>query len=437
MIRFRQKNYTIQEGHYTGPKDTSNLPGAVELIAKGGIAGTAIGAGVGALTGKKDLENIIEKSKYGLGAGAVAGLLAKLLVNYSQKPMSSLKYQEVDKAIRQRFGVFNIAGITVGDSIDKRDKIEDKFSFNDRDVASYKINIAICDDKLTMYTFGMTDSELNTTSNTLDYYCKKYYGIEYDSKVINKAVNSYSVTIIFNNVSTVCDFIVELSDKLKTKINFLDSKAIVLPRLKEKSDIDNLINDIEEKENHQKDFSVTDFGTFDVINLLTRGTYRAVFGGNRSVIETVTEAASKLSRNDLDKLGIPRNIGQLDNKFLEKTLKDLHYVEGFNYTVSGSGDGAAGKTNMSLNSGILFITSKKGSESDSLDTNFYNKLRTKIQRVENTKDKVIIYSYQVKNEKEFKDVLNALMSCNNIKFNLYDENLTSTGKFLRFRFGKK
>ena len=43
MIKFRQKNYTIQEGHYTGPKDMDKVPGAIEVVGKSAFGGSIIG----------------------------------------------------------------------------------------------------------------------------------------------------------------------------------------------------------------------------------------------------------------------------------------------------------------------------------------------------------------------------------------------------------
>lgn len=411
MIKFRQKTYTIPEGHYTGPKDTTELPGAVELMAKGALGGSAVGGVLGTLT---EGSSLLDGLKKGAGLGAVAGLLAKFLINYSQKPMGSLKYQEVDKAIRQKFGVYRVAGVTIGDSIDKRDKIEDKFSFNDRNVASYKINVAICDNKFTMYTFGMSKEELDSTSNILDYYCKKYYGMEYDSKVINPSVNSYSVAIIFTNVQAICEFIMELSDKLKTKINFLDSRAIVLPRLEESAD--------------EKTFSVSEFGPFDLMNMIARGSILALARSSSRtiIIDALVSAANKLTANDKSKLGVPQKIGNLDNVYLESLLKSLRYVEKFDYSI-GNNESA---TNVSMASGLLFITSPKDSdETKLLDKEFWGHLKTKVKRVES--GKTIIYTYQAKSEKEIKDVVNRLMS-SGVKINIYDVGFKSViSKFRR------
>lgn len=437
MIRFRQKNYTIPEGHYTGPKDTSKLPGAVELMTKGALGGAAVGGVAGALV---EDSSILDGIKKGSGVGAVAGLLAKLLINYSQKPMNSIKYQEVDKAIRRRFGVYRVAGITVGDAIDKRDKIENKFSFNDRDVSSYKINIAICDNKFNLYTFGMTKQELNDTSKILDYYCKKYYGMEYDSKAINPIVNSYSVAIIFTNNQAVCDFIMELSDKLQTKINFLDSKAIILPRLESASD-DLVARGTETEINTnvdtvEKTFSVTQFGPSDLLDLVLRGSVYALtrMKSNFILMDMLVSAAIKLDENERNRLGIPKTFGSLNNIYLETLLKKLHYVEKFDYSV-GCGDQCASRTNVSLISGLLLITTPKDSKDNKiLEDKFYKHLKRVVKQA--STGKVIIYTYQTKSLDELKNIINKLMSCG-IRINIYDESFGSMTRSIVSKFRRK
>ena len=47
MKKFKQKEYTIQEGHYTGPKDLEKVPGSLEVIGKATIGGTAAGGVIG------------------------------------------------------------------------------------------------------------------------------------------------------------------------------------------------------------------------------------------------------------------------------------------------------------------------------------------------------------------------------------------------------
>ena len=187
MIEFRQKDFTIPEGHYTGPKDQEKLPGAVEIIGKSALIGSLGGAVVGKLSKEiSTLKGAAEGGKY----GALAGIAFKLFLNHLHKPMSTIKYQDVDKNIRREFGIYRVADITIGDKIDKRAKIEEKFGFNDRNVTNYKINISIANNEVTLYTFNMTSDEIDNLSHILDYYCKKYYGMNYSSSLINQKINA-------------------------------------------------------------------------------------------------------------------------------------------------------------------------------------------------------------------------------------------------------
>ena len=189
MIRFRQKQYTIQEGHYTGPKEMEEIPGYLEMAGKGSVAGAVVGAGVSAFMkdqhGHRDMMGGAWK---GAQYGALTGIAAKFFLNYLHKPMSTVKYHEVDKAIRANFGVYQITGFTVGDSVGKRANISEKFEFNNRNVTDFKLNFAIHNNTVTMYTFGMDEEDLAKVNRILDQYCKKYFSMEYSSKVINARV---------------------------------------------------------------------------------------------------------------------------------------------------------------------------------------------------------------------------------------------------------
>ena len=56
MIKFKQKEYTIQEGHYTGPKDLDKVPGSLEVIGKATIGGTAAGGVIGGVLKEAGVE---------------------------------------------------------------------------------------------------------------------------------------------------------------------------------------------------------------------------------------------------------------------------------------------------------------------------------------------------------------------------------------------
>ena len=406
MIVFKKKEFTIPEGHYTGPKDIDKIPGAVETITKGALGGAGIGAVIG---GVMEDSTALEGALTGAKWGSLGGIVAKLFVNYLHKPMTSVKYQEVDKSIRRQFGIFQISGVTVGDTLDKRAKVDDKFSFNDRNVSQYKINFAIHNNKITMYTFGMTKAELDLTSKTLDYYCKKYFSMEYTAKIINQKVNSYSVDIVFTNYSTLCQFIMELSKVLNTKINLLDNSAIVNPRLEEAAN------------EEQREFSIGGFRKQDIMKMLltgiSRGLGSALRGGGSALVGSVqgiiVQGIDSLGNREAQQLGLPMNRGDYNNEFLKTTLGRLHYVDGFNYTTSEE----KAEANMSLVSGVL-IVSVISEKSGDFDKQLWKNLKTKVRRSDT--GKVIVYTYALKDTREFELVLKKLMSIRT-KINIYDK----------------
>ena len=399
MIKFKQKSYTIQEGHYTGPKDIDKVPGAVEMVAKGAGVGAVTGGVVGAVM--KD-HKVLEDALTGAKWGSLGGLVAKFFLNYVHKPMTTVKYQEVDKNIRRQFGVYQITGITVGDSLDKRAKIEDKFSFNDRNVSSYKLNIAIHNNQVILYTFGLTKEELEKVNKTLDYYCKKYFSMEYTAKAINLKANSYSVNITFTNYHVLVNFIMELSEVLGSKINLLNNNAIVEPRLAEAD---------------EKNFSIPAIGKYDLQKILGTGLAKGIFGAlrmkggllSRTAQYTLLEAASSLTQDEIKKLGVKVTRGDLNNKYLESLLKKLKYAEGYHYT---TGTKEEKEVNISLISGILIISATKD-EAKEIDDKVWKSLKTKIHRSDT--GNVIVYSYPVQNLGELEMIVKkTINSCNSI-----------------------
>lgn len=394
MTKFRQKQYTIPEGHYTGPKDMDKVPGAIEVVGKSAL----VGAGIGGVTGSllKDISitsGAITGGKY----GTIAGIVLKFFLNYLHNPMSSIKYQEVDKLIRREFGIYRASGITVGDSLDKRANLNEKFSFNDRNVTSYKINFSVQDNSITMYTFGMTTKELDKTSETLDYYCKKYTGMEYSSYAINSRNNSYSVAIVFTNYQVIANFIMELSKVLNTKINLLDNKALVEGRIKEA----------------EKDFSVKALNKYELKKFIGK-TGKALFSENPDHVMGMIQSALVLFTNDPEIVPVKRD--DFGNKYLETCLNRLHYVENYDYTIGEIG----ADINMSMLSGLFLVTinKKKSEELKKVDSNFWSHLKTKVNRVDT--GKVVIFNYTIKTKNEFDFILNKFMSLD-IKPNIFEK----------------
>jgi hypothetical protein len=421
MIKFRIKNYTIPEGHYTGPKDMEDIPGAAELAAKGTFAGAGIGGLVGGIS--RD-GHIISDAITGAKAGFLSGIAAKFFVNYLHKPMNHVKYQEVDKAIRRQFGVYQVSGITVGDSIDRRANISEKFEFNDRDVSKYKINIAIHDNTVTLYTFGLTKDEFNKVDKTLDYYCKKYFSMEYSSKVINARALAYAVDITFTNYQVICNFIMELSSTLGTRINLLDNNAIISRRLEDAStnfqypNQENLAGGDGSDQEKTFSFNVGGLGRlnkYDIIKIISNGIGSLVggfgFGGgpkeaiSESVIEMLNSGVSKLRNDEAIKAGLPARAQDFNNEFLKSRLGNLHYIEGFNYTI---GDTKC-PINISLVSGVFMVSVVSGSkEEEKVEKSFKGLIGGKVKK--STIGKATVYTYCIQNRNEFDFVLKKLMS---------------------------
>ena len=418
MIKFRQKDFTIPEGHYTGPKDQEKLPGAVEIIGKSALIGSLGGAVVGKISKEiSTLKGAAEGGKY----GALAGIAFKLFLNHLHKPMSTIKYQEVDKNIRREFGIYRIADITVGDKIDKRAKIDEKFGFNDRNVTNYKINISISNNEVTLYTFNMTSDEIDKLSHILDYYCKKYYGMNYNSSLINQKINAYSVNIVFTNYQVISNFIMEISNEMCVKINLLDNNALVKGKLIFAS---NEMENEEEIEEEEKKFSsIKKLNKIDIANIIEATTKTKInpgagLKGNISslVMGTLLNSFKKLGQKELTRIPIfefATNKDDYDNNYLKSILDKNHFVEGFRYTV---GEDKA-TSNISMTRGVLLITTKKDSEDTKLiDDMFWSHLKTKVNRADT--GKVIIYSYNFESGKDFEFMIKKLMSTG-IVFNIF------------------
>lgn len=399
MIKFKRKNYTIPEGHYTGPKDLDKIPSAVSTIAKGALAGTGVGAVIGHFVdGTSTIDGALTGTKY----GALSGLAAKFLLNYLHKPMKTIKYREVDKSIRRQFGIFQISGVTVGDKLDKRASLDEKFSFNDRNVTEYKINFTVNQNHINMYTFGLTKEELDRLSKSLDYHCKKYLGMDYTAKLINLKLNSYSVAITFTNYQMICEFILEVSKELQTKINILDNDAIVLPRL-EKSE-----GEVED----QKEFSVSKINKHTLRKMLIGALPVFTFGlssgdSTSSVQYMINSTLSEMSPSELTGVGV--RSGDLDNKFLEAELKKLRYVEGFHYTVGET----ASPINISVTSGMFILTAVEGKakELEKIIKNFTSITKSK---------GVWVFTHGINKISEFEVMLKRIMS-KGFKPNVYDQ----------------
>lgn len=426
-MKKRRKLFTIPEGHFTGTKDMQEIPSLLHNAGQGMMWGSGIGAVAGGIQGYIDdnstmMGGAFDGSIQGAKAGLASGIMLKFFQNYMHKPMKSIKFQDVDRGIRRQFGMYRMAGLSVGDSINNRMTMDEKFSFNDRNVSDYKINIAIQNDSLTMYTFGMSNQELDMCSKILDYYAQKYYGVNYSSKLINKTVNSYSIDITFSNYGVIINFIMELSQRLNTKINMMNEKAIIPGRL---SDAAKTI-DIEQEskdDDSQRNFSVPELSKSDLAKILGQTGQNIINGarggwgwkkvGTAAVMGLIQATTLKLTSVESAKLGLKSSRSEYGNPFLEKELKKLHYTEKINYTI---GDDDA-TDNITLINGRLIITTRTGSEEqEKIDKNFYEPMKMKVVR--NNTGHATVYSYVLSSVSEFEFMINKLFSTK-IRFNVF------------------
>lgn len=391
MIRFKQKNYTIEEGHYTGPKDLEEVPGYFEVIGKTTVGGSLAGGAIGGVLNKVGVEKASVSGGLETGGkvGFVSGILLKIILNSLHNPMKTVKYQEVDKMIRSKFGIYRLSGITAGDSFQKRLSVEEKFGFNDRKVTEYKISFCIRNNQVTMYTLGITDEDLEKLNLSLDYYCKKFFGMDYSSKPINVKENSYSVTIVFTNYKAISDFICEVSERLGYKINLLNDDALL-------------------ETNNIKTFSSIKLDKYDRLRILgeTGGRFLSMlsFGPKEAWSAGVLDAVATSfeSMRDMEKAKyFPSSRKNFTNVYLEDRLQKLGFIEGLHYTVGMKSK----ECNIRLDCGLFLVSVLKNSKSDLL----LNKILPEDKKKE-VKNQVDLWSIKLENRGDFDILLKKIIN---------------------------
>lgn len=391
MIKFKQKTYTIEEGHYTGPKDLEKVPGSLEVIGKATLGGSAAGGLIGGVlkaAGVTDT-SITEGIATGGKAGFVSGIIVKFLLNALHKPMKKVKYQEIDKMIRAKFGIYRVSGFTAGDTFQKRKTVEEKFGFNDRKVTDYKISFCIQDNKVTMYTLGLTDQNMSDLNSSLDYYCKKFSGMDYTSRPIKARENSYSVTIIFTNYKAISDFICEVSERLGYKINLLND-SVLLDRLEE------------------KEFSFTSLDKYDKLRVLGKASGKVLsilLSGSKeawsaAVSKIIVESFKTMSEQEKAKY-FPARLKNFCVSYLKDRLEKLGFIEAVHYTVGMKSK----ECNIRLDRGLFMVTTLKGSKSDLL----LSKILPEDERKE-VKGKVNLWTFYIENRGKFDILLREMIN---------------------------
>lgn len=406
MIKFRQREYTIQEGHYTGPKAIKKIPGTIKVITKSVLAGLGIGAGAKVLLPE---DTVGEPIKKGAKAGFWAGVALKMLINNFHKPMSSVKFEKVDKAIRKEYGIKEVSGLIYGDSKEVRDDLNSHFAFNDSNILGYRANLLVQKKKVILYIIDFNKEDLSKLNESLDYYCYKYYGMEYSSKLLNQKRNSYSISIIFTNYEAMAKFFIEIANSLSLKINVLDKDS-------------EFNEDQFSSENKEKTFSssLPIFDKYDIIKILGKGGIIINKNGFKTspsdyLMDSLSEAVSHFSKVGKIKsatrdVKLKRQI--LNNIFLEKTLKELGYRENLNYTIKRNNS----PLNMYLHEGYLIICSGlTGRNKQRFEKEVVKEYKLVTTEV---KGKVTLYTYMIKSKIELDLLLRDIINLN-IKPNIY------------------
>lgn len=288
-----------------------------------------------------------------------------------------------------------MAGVTIGDSSANRSRLEDRFGFSDRDVTSYKINFVIHNDRVTLYTFGMTDQELNKTSDILDYYCKKYQGMEYTSSLINPKMNAYAVIITFTNYHILSNFILEISEKIG-KVNVLDNKPLVDRRLKEES-IEG--PDLGRGEIKFRDSLFSDTPKWSQILRKAKSGMGAGLEYLKTGGKYTIEVLKELVAMNFKESG--------NNTWLINFLKKNHYTTGLDFTQQPRNSKRDAFTEVTLFPSWFIVTCPKSSpDIESLDKWAKRWMDVKTDECGALK----VYRYQRKGDKELGSVIKSLMT---------------------------
>lgn len=412
MIRI--KRFSIQEGHYTGSKKLKKVPSSLNTITKSVLAGLGIGTLIGSTNEKIETKDAAKK---GVIAGLAFGVLSDFLIKRFHNPMSSVKYDKIDKYLRMKLEISD----KFFPSKANGKNLEDRFSFNDSEFTKYKINISILKDSISMYISDFSSEEINKVDNILNDYCYKYFGMEYSSRLLNKDNSSYSISITFTNYEVISSFLIDISNSLNLKINLLNDRV---PINLSQEEITLKVEPI--KINKEKIFSKSSlplFDKYDLIKIFGKGGIISILSGPKGslttfILESLKESANLLYRSygstskELKVLGFQTKRSDLDNKYLEKCLKNLGYHNGFNYTI---GEDSSALNLMLLHGELLICFNKNSSISKNL-SNFQEKFGAAV-KTEISK-KAILYKVSITSETELKKILTFIIN-QGIKPNIY------------------
>lgn len=456
MKKFRSKNYTIPEGHYTGPQQATTA--SLKSAALGaGVTGAAInGLRAYLSTDDPDYNGMSTVQRTAVGAskgflyGALAGILIKGATEYMNKPLSDIEFQKLDKSIRSEFGMYKVPliGTNIGTSNEKIRDMKDKVVYNSKNITDFKINFGIRRNQIVMYTFGITDSELDELSNALDEIVMTQPNMKYNASLINKSQNSYAVAITFTTYDVAGKYIVQAANIVSGRVNVIDRDYAISNRIDEfnvdkivedpdlKAGIDspkiNINNNIYNTTNNDgvidddsvKTFSLTGDDKYSAMEFLRSDGGDTVLDIVKSIRarklgSTASNHLGRLIRHAVNraiekgkvKAGLPAERRELNTSFLIDTLNKLRYTKGFNYTV----DKDNSECNISMVGGIFVVSIDKGDKSELVDKEFYGKAKDRVRRSEISD--IISYTYAIVSRSDFEFLLKKLFSTK-LKFNI-------------------
>ena len=396
MIIFKEKQYTLKEGHYTGPKDPDEVPGAIKTIAGATALGYAAGAVADKITEDSRKPKLGDEppswKTRGAQAGFVAGVMSKLLLNTIHNPMDSIKFQELDKSLRRSFGMYRASGITIGDSRENRERMKESFVINSKKVTDFKINVTVAKGKLVMYTLELTEKQEEDLNDILDYYCKKYFGMKYTSTPL-KNKGSWSITIVFTNHQVAANFLIEVGETLGVRQNILN-------------------DDLPEADT--KMFSWVPFlDKTELKDLFSRGILKIVSGkvpyNSKGLTDMLVEGLSRLKALECTDIGIKSPREDYGNKYLEKVLQKLD-PRGTQWTAAQNDS----DLNLYLFRGTLMVCASHGSKEEGL----MKGLRELKPVASKSSGSASLWTYQMKTPGDLEVVLRKIIGTK-AKLNIY------------------
>ena len=385
--------YSLSDGSYTGPKDP--VPGTLATVGGATAAGWLAGKVADKVTSDPRRprlaadEDRVSWATKGAGAGFVTGVIGKILLGSIHNPMDTVKFDELDRAIQTKFGIYRGAGLTVGDSREARAKLKESFVINSRDLSGFKVHVCVVKGKLTLYTIGLSPGQETELEDTLDWYCRKYHGMDYKSSRFGSA--GWKIQVTFTNHRVAADFLVEIGEAMGVRMNVMDSDAST-----------------ELEEISQRSFStVPRLDRLELQNLFGRGVLNLMTGigpgTGVALIELVVEGLKALTRPTDAGIKNPRKA--YGNNYLSDRLSRF----GTEYTVGLKG----APVNLYLFHGTLIVSANGRSK----EAGLLRRVK-ELNEAKSRSGSAVVWTYTMKSAQELDLILKQILGLH-VKPNIY------------------